>query len=282
MRIPVFVRHLLLLLAFASPALLRAQFQKPTDEELKMTADPKALGAAAVYLNVEKIPDDPLQYRSFYARIKVLTETGKKLATISIPFRRSDEKVVDIKARTIHADGTVIPLRDKPQDLTCSDVTTNNDDQRQMMCKAFALPSVEVGSILEYSYREEYESKLDQFATLHGHYTAPQWVIQRPYPVRKAHYVFTPNKEFLPHNIQSLSEHPMFQMGDDHQNTTKLQLNVLKWQEKLPEGSKMRFDIRCFYSVDVTDIPPAPGEEPFQSDLYHVFFHYENVVGKNK
>ena len=50
MRIPVLARILLALLVVASPALVRAQFQKPTNEELKMTDDPKAPGAAAVYL----------------------------------------------------------------------------------------------------------------------------------------------------------------------------------------------------------------------------------------
>jgi hypothetical protein len=44
-----------------------AQFQQPTDEELKMTADPKAPGAAAVYLNLEEITNDPLHYKSFSA-----------------------------------------------------------------------------------------------------------------------------------------------------------------------------------------------------------------------
>ena len=42
-----------------------AQFQAPTDEELKMTADPKAPGAAAVYLNIEEIANDPLHYQSY-------------------------------------------------------------------------------------------------------------------------------------------------------------------------------------------------------------------------
>jgi hypothetical protein len=48
----------LLSLALASPALLRAQFQDPTPDELKMTADPKAPGASAVYLYREEATDD--------------------------------------------------------------------------------------------------------------------------------------------------------------------------------------------------------------------------------
>jgi hypothetical protein len=50
---------------FSTPVM--AQFQQPTDEELKMTADPKAPGAAAVYLNLEEITNDPLHYKSFSA-----------------------------------------------------------------------------------------------------------------------------------------------------------------------------------------------------------------------
>jgi len=63
----------LLLLIFASPALLRAQFQQSTPEELKMTADPKAPGAAAVYLDIEETANDSLHLETYYARIKVLT-----------------------------------------------------------------------------------------------------------------------------------------------------------------------------------------------------------------
>ena len=145
MRISVLARNALLLLAIASPALLLAQFQQPTDEELKMTSDPKAPGAAAVYLNVEEVTDDPLHYHSFYARIKVLLEKGKELATVEIPYQRGNFKVDDIKARTIHSDGTVIPLAAKPEDLLASKTT-----DKQIGRMVFTLPSVEVGSILEY------------------------------------------------------------------------------------------------------------------------------------
>ena len=69
MRISSFVRHLPLIFAITSPALLLAQFQKHTDEELKMTADPKAPGAAAGYLNVEEVANDPIHFQTVYVRI---------------------------------------------------------------------------------------------------------------------------------------------------------------------------------------------------------------------
>src|SRR5271166_3911953 len=142
MRLWIYARTALLLPAMVSPALLRAQFQNPTSEELQMTADPKAPGAAAVYLYVEEITDDPLHYKSFYARIKVLQEKGKELATVEIPYERSNFKVSDIKGRTIHSDGTVIPLNGKPEDLLIVKAGTE-----QLGRKVFTLPDVEVGGI---------------------------------------------------------------------------------------------------------------------------------------
>ena len=49
-------------------------------------AIPKAPGAAAVYLNVEEIANDPLHFESFYARIKSARRKGlKELATVDVP-----------------------------------------------------------------------------------------------------------------------------------------------------------------------------------------------------
>src|SRR5579862_4686837 len=79
------------------PVLLHAQFQQPTEDELKMTSDPKAPGAAAVYLNINEIANDPMHYQSVYARIKVLTEKGKELATVEVPYLKGNKKVTGIK-----------------------------------------------------------------------------------------------------------------------------------------------------------------------------------------
>ena len=181
-----FLRSAVLLLAVLSPALACAQFQPPTDEELKMTADPKAPGADAVYLDVEEIANDPLHYQTYYARIKVLTEKGKELATVTIPYLKGNKKVADIKGRTIHADGTVIPLTVKPEDLL-----SQKSGENQLGRVVFTLPSVEVGSILEYRYDLRYDD---------NEFSSPLWEIQRPYFVHTAHYSFTPFKTFMPGN----------------------------------------------------------------------------------
>jgi hypothetical protein len=143
-------------LAFISlPTFVHAQFQQPTKEELQMTDDPKAPGAAAVYLYREETTDDPLHFHTYYERIKILTEKGKEQATIRIPYERGEFKVNDIKGRTIHSDGTIIPLTTKPSDLM--DSKTNGRQVNQMV---FTLPSVEVGSIIEYRLQIDYSDTL--------------------------------------------------------------------------------------------------------------------------
>ena len=139
-------------LYLAASNVLFAQFREPTKAELQMTDDPKAPGAAAVYLNLEDCTSDTMHYRTFYARIKVLQEKGKELATVTIPHLNGIFKVTDIKGRTIHGDGKVVPLLGKPDDLVVlktSGIQVNE--------KTSTLPSVEVGSILEYRYQLRYE-----------------------------------------------------------------------------------------------------------------------------
>jgi hypothetical protein len=253
----MFLRGAALLIAAVSPAFVCAQFQQPTDEELKMTADPKAPGAAAVYLDIEEIADDPVHFQSYYVRIKVLTEKGKELATQEIPYRKGGFKITDIKGRTIHPDGTVIPLTVKPEDLLVA-----KNGEMQVQRKVFTLPSVEVGSILEYRYELHYEDNM---------YSSPTWEVQQPYFVHKAHYEFTPFKAFLPGSRNQTSMY----LVDEHGNPA----NNLLWWVNLPAGIKVeQAPATGKFSVDVTDVPAAPDEEwmpPIGSLLYKVRFYYK-------
>ena len=257
MRKPTLLCGIPLLFALACSVLVRAQFQAPTPDELKMTADPKAPGADAVYLNISEIANDPVHYESVYARIKVLTEKGKELATVEIPYLRGNKKVTDIKGRTIHADGTIIPLNIKPEDLMTAKV-----GQIQLGRKVFTLPSVEVGSILEYSYELHYDD---------NQFSSPLWEVQRPYFVHSAHYQFTPFKAFMPQGTPDTSTSRY--LIDERGRV----VNSLMWWVRLPQGVNIKTSINGSYSVDVTDVPPTPDEEwmpPIDSLLYKVDFYY--------
>jgi hypothetical protein len=242
------------LLALALPVPLVAQmsgFQAPTSEELSMTTEPKAPGAAAIYLYREEKVDDNLHYHSFSARIKVLTEKGKELATVEVPYSKSSKfSVTDIKARTIHADGTIIPLDVKPTDLV-----EQKGAGFQINKTVFTLPSVEVGSILEYHWQLRYEDQ-----TL----SAPEWEIQQPYYVRKAHYSFLPFKY-------------MDRVGDSKGNSA----SRLMYTSMLPPGAKVEEEASGRYSLDIGDVPATPHEDympPLQTVLTAVQFYYTPYV----
>ncbi len=173
------MRSALILLFLASPLVLRAQFQQPTPDELKMTEDPKAPGVAAVYLYHEDDCDSPGHASSIYDRIKVLTEKGKELATVSIPYEPSLDKIVGIEGRTIHADGTIINLTAKPSDLV--DIKTKGFQENSV---TFTLPSVEAGSILEYRVKFRRDEDWNFL---------PTWEVQKPYFIHKAHFSFQPS-----------------------------------------------------------------------------------------
>jgi hypothetical protein len=238
----------LLLLAIASPLLLRAQFQErtdhalfqqPTDEELKMTTDPKAPGAAAVYLLYEEIADNEAHSNVIHERIKVLTEKGKELATVNIPYEHGVDFVIEIEGRTIHSDGSTIQLKTKPSDLM--DVKINAYQENSLV---FTLPDVEVGSILEYRVRF---SRSGRWAFL------PKWKIQKPYFVHKAHYSFDPGY-----------------------------FKNLAYSTSLGSDAKVVQDIMSTFILDITDVPPEPDEDwmpPMNTLRWRVEFFADTGAG---
>lgn len=212
-----------------------------------MTSDPKAPGAAAEYLYREETTDDNLHYHSLYVRLKVLTEKGKELATVRIPYERRSFKVAGIEGRTIHSDGTVIPLTAKPSDLT--DVKTKGFQLNTMV---FTLPSVEVGSILEYRLQIRYDDNM---------VSEPHWDVQQPYYVRKAHYMFVPSST----------------PGTFITNSRGDALDRLMWTVKAGPGQNVVKDNRGRYIFDCTDVPAIPTDDwmpPLNSLDWRVQFYY--------
>jgi len=230
--------HLISLFSLlASPVAMRAQFQDATAQERQMTSDPKAPGAAAVYLNVTEIANNDVGFHSLYVRAKILAEKGGNLATVEMPYEKDFEgyvyEVAAIQGRTIHPDGSIVPLKGKPADLLVAKVGTD-----KVARKVFTLPDVTVGSIIEYYYQLRYRDVWE---------FPPVWHIQRDYFVHKAHYMFN----------------------------TATDYNVGLWSV-LPQGVKITPDVLNRYSLDMEDIPPAPNEDwmpPIENSLFRVQFY---------
>jgi hypothetical protein len=245
-----FVRSVVVLFTLCAPALLHAQFQPPTDDELKMTADPKAPGAAAVYLYREDVTDDSTHTHTIYERIKILTEKGKDLATNHVSYLHYRDTVSDIQGRTIHADGTIVPLTAKPSDLMAYKAGLFEVDEI-----VFTLPSAEVGSILEF--RLTINTSAFSSAT-------PRWDVQTPYFVHKEHFQF--------HDAVASGFYIPDRNGDP--------LDRLMTTEFLPAGAVVNFDkSKNIFSLDLTNLPAIPDEDwtpPLNRLKWHVEFYYTN------
>jgi len=292
-----------LVLGSTVPTAAFGQFQPPSKEELEMTSDPQAPGAAAVYLYREEREDDQHHFRSVYARIKVLSEAGKDAATVHVTYHKNfvfyaagdnssrmangfanhwdapdvnhagedsrvdtnafggHEAVTAIEGRIIHADGTIVPLTGAPADLLKS-----RSGHNQYNDMTFNLPGVEVGSIIEYRYQVGY----DRFQE------APEWQVQQPFFVHKAHYVFVPAEQFSTARASSGG------LGGGVSNSALLgahgeELTDIRSVNILPPGKAVERDPLGNYFVDLTDIPPIPNEQfapPMGGQIYQVNFFY--------
>ncbi len=121
-----------------------------TPEELKMTAEPNAPGAPAIYLYRQVDRDDQDFHESYHVRIKVFTEEGRKYANVEIPFLKGRDDIRQIEARTVRPDGSAIAFDGKIYEKTIMQAKGV-----KYLAKTFTLPEVQLGTIIEYRYRED-------------------------------------------------------------------------------------------------------------------------------
>ena len=130
----------------------------------------------------DELANDPYNDHTYYVRIKVLTEAGRRYADVEIPYSRREFSIWGVSGRTTHSDGTVVPFSGKPFDKMV-EKTTEHGTKRQIHVRSFGLPDVQVGSILEYRYHLSYDD--------HSFY-APEWEVQKDLFQRKASFKFIP------------------------------------------------------------------------------------------
>jgi hypothetical protein len=140
----------LLFFCFAPPGVGQT-FQPPSAEELHMTSEPQAPGAPAIILfrQVDRDDNGRTSHEDHYVRIKILTEEGRKYGDIEIPFYKGSDDVVNIRARTVRADGSIADFDGKVFDKSIVKAKGF-----KYLAKTFTLPDVQVGSIIEYSYTD--------------------------------------------------------------------------------------------------------------------------------
>ena len=282
----------------AVPLVAHAQFPPIPREELTMTTDPKAPGAAAVYLYREETEDDPHAFRTIYARIKVLTDAGKSAAVVHVSYPKTFvfNAVGNNSSRMATGTSTSWDAptlnhlgEDQPWDTDSyvgkveigalegrvihPDGTivalTGKPSKLLKATKgtrgsetSFTMPGVEVGSVIEYRYQVRYDRYL----------TAPDWKLQKEYFIHKEHFVFRPSKQFLPQQSKDVGAGDSA-LKDSHDNI----LTDIRFKPVLPAGKTLTTDAMGNYVVDLTDVPPIPDENyapPLTDEAYSVDFFY--------
>lgn len=230
----------------AMPATLFAgdDWQPIRPDELKMTSDPSQPGAAAMILYREENNDDNEHYEYSYRRIKILTEQGKKYADVKIPYDNKYSHISDVKARTIHADGTIVPFTGKLLDSTLI-----KGKGIKILQKTLTLPDVQVGSIIEYKYKMRWEE---------GIAYAPHWDVQDELLQKHALFSFTPFKgevmaedgsyahvawttEYLPSSAELKNKGPRIELQLDN-------IPAFEAEEMEPPENELKMRVRFYYA----------------------------------
>jgi hypothetical protein len=205
-----FVSHRLVLAALimgigvASASAAPQMLPPVTAADRALKECPAVPGAPAVYLfrGYMSSSEDMTFSRSF--RIKILTPAGKDYATIEIPFSESWE-VEGIRASVMKPDGRVVPFAGEIFEKTIVQV-----GGFKWLVKTFALPDVEVGSIIDCVSDLKYNRKkggggralrLEAWKPEEGgepdfrsltSYTMERWDFEAPLFTYKARYTYIP------------------------------------------------------------------------------------------
>ena len=224
-------------------------------------------GASAIILQRQEIANDLNNFHSTYKRIKVLNEAGRKYADVELPYDRRGFSITEVSGRTIHPDGTVIPFEGKPFDK----VLVRGRNIR-IHVKAFTLPDVQVGSILDFRYTLRYDDK---------RVVPPEWTVQDDLFQKKASFKFIPFQGSgnvyitLPHG----------QIAKTVSWSTFLPPQYKPQEHSLPISGQMAHGSASYWvDLDLADLP-AFVKEPFMPPpeilRWRVSFYYV-VSGKQE
>ncbi len=147
-------------------------------EELALKDNPASPGSLAMMLYREEIVNSTESFETYYYRVKIFTEEGKKHADIEIPFFKGEGNIKDVRARTIHPDGKVIDFNGQVLEKLLVKA-----GEFKYLAKTFTMPDVIPGSIIEYKYKIQRDPNQLYNIT---------WRIQEDLYTKRAHFVLQP------------------------------------------------------------------------------------------
>ena len=218
------------------------EWQPISPDDLKMTGEPKAPGAPAIYLyrQVDRNDSGSAGTEYNYVRIKILTEEGRKYGNVEIPFQKGRYSVANIRARTIRQDGSIINFDGKIYENT---IVKSKADK--YLAKTFTMPEAGVGSIVEYRFNYNFEENRifdshwilsEELFTRHAQFTL------KPYS-RDTWVVKWLSPAGLPEGTQQAKE------GPDHViRMTSDNIPAFQAEDYMPPVNELKFRVDFIYN----------------------------------
>ncbi|HKI11790.1 MAG TPA: DUF3857 domain-containing protein [Candidatus Acidoferrum sp.] len=243
---------LILLLSTLISAAARAgdEWQPIDPAELRMTSEPLAPGAPAIYLyrQVDRNDSGRTTHTEFnYVRIKILTEEGRKYANVEIPYSKAVTGIGGIRARTIHADGSIVNFEGKILENTIVKSKTV-----KYLAKTFAMPDAQVGSIIEYRYTYDFEDYYIYWS---------KWMLSEELFTKKAVFSLKPYERFAvqwnwPVGLPAGTEPPK-QGPDLVVRLTAVNVPAFQEEDHMPPENELKFLVNFVYSEDGFESDPV-------------------------
>jgi len=209
-----------------------------------------------------------------YLRIKTFTERGREnYSKVDIPFGKFPDlgvnvSIMDIAARTIKPDGSVIEL--KPSEIFERDIEKSNGIK--LKAKSFAVPGIETGAIIEYRWKEVRTDSLSYYVRLH---------LSREIPVQQVRYSIKPfMAPDFPYGMRIHSFNVDSRLKPDKDGFyTMLMTNVKAFQEEPRMPSE--FTIRPWMLVYYTDYDDDSVEKYWKERAKNIFEYHKPLLKPN-
>jgi hypothetical protein len=175
-----------------------------------------------------------------YLRIKILSEEGRKYGNVEIFYPREQANISNIRARTIHPDGTILNFDGKIYEQTIV-----KSKSSKFLAKTFSMPDVQVGSIVEYHFNYDF---------VDGWVFGSHWILSEELFTRKAVFSLKPYERFpiqwnWPAGLPEGAEPPK-QGVDKLIRMTAVNVAAFKVEDYMPPENELKFRVDFVYNED--------------------------------
>jgi hypothetical protein len=221
----------------------------PQELAMKTPVVEKDADAEAIFWEVKIDDDEQGLILTHYVRIKIFTDRGKETQSkVEIPFGKffgRETKIGDIAARTIKPDGTIVEL----QKSDIFETTQVKASGAKIKVKSFAVPGIEVGSIIDYRWREVRPNASANYIRLQFQRDVPAQLVKyliKPYP-----YEGYGMRTQTFHGLSS----PFAKEKNGFYSTTMTNMPALREEPQMPPEDQVRTWMLVYYTQENKIVP---------------------------